>query len=235
MSNSAQDEFDALCHRQRQTSNCHPEDVSACSSDDSTTLHSDNDDDQVLTSKHEPDMPSATYHIPTTNNFNANTGPKGVIADARSFESAKKRGLRQTLQSLSNGQSPPRSYKHKKPFDFSREKTASPDNSADDDEDEFMRRWRANRLDELANISQDLRTRRQSPSQRKYGTLVTVDPSGYLDAVEKVPADTIVVVLIYDDEVCTCEDRSSTLALTTAPPQVDYKRCCRRCSADDCP
>lgn len=216
MSNSAQDEFDALCDRQRQTSNCHPEDISACSSDDSTTLHSENDDDQVFASKHEPDMPSATYHIPTTNNFNANTGPKGVIADARSFESAKKRGLRQTLQSISNGQSPPRLGKQKKPvFDFSREKSASPDSSADDDEDEFMRRWRANRLDELANISQDLRTRRQSPSQRKYGTLATVDPSGYLDAVEKVPADTIVVVLIYDDEVWTCQYRWRNLSLTT--------------------
>lgn len=203
MANSAQDEFDALCDRQRQTSNRHPEDISASSSDnDSTPFHSENDDDRTLPSKHEPDMPSATYHIPTTTNFNANTGPKGVIADARSFESAKKRSLRQTLRSYSNGQSPPRFGKQKRPaFDFSQEKSASADSSADDD-DEFMQRWRANRLIELANISQEVRTRRQSPSQRKYGALVTVDPSGYLDAVEKVPAETIVVVLIYDDEVC---------------------------------
>lgn len=64
-----------------------------------------------------------------------------------------------------------------------------------------MRQWRANRIDELARTNQDVRTRRQSPSQRRYGSLVTVDPSGYLDAVEKVHAYTTVVVLIYDDEV----------------------------------
>lgn len=204
MSNSAQDEFDALYNRQNATSSTHPEDASGSSDDDndSTTLRSVNDGDQPLSTNHTAEMPSATYHIPSTTHFDANTGPKGVIADARNFENAKKRSFRQTLQALSNCQSPPLFSKQKKPaFDFSREKSASPDISADDEEDEFMRTWRANRLDELATMSKDLRTRRQSPSQRKYGTLITVDPSGYLDAIEKVPTDTIVVVLIYDDEV----------------------------------
>ena len=50
-------------------------------------------------------------------------------------------------------------------------------------------------------MNPDIRTRRQSPSQRTYGSLVTVDPAGYLDAVEKVPTYTTVVVFIYDDEV----------------------------------
>lgn len=214
MSNSAQDEFNALYNKQNLTSTTHPEDAldSSASSDDdhddhdSTTLHSANDDDQAFNANHVPGMPLATYHIPSTAHFDANTGPKGVIADARNFESAKKRSFRQTLQALSNCQSPPLFAKQKKPaFDFSREKSASPDNSVDDEEEEFMRTWRANRLDELASMSKDLRTRRQSPSQRKYGTLAAVDPSGYLDAVEKVPTDTIVVVLIYDDEVRCAE------------------------------
>lgn len=207
MSNSAQDEFDTFYSKQNATTSTHPEDALDSSSDnDSTTLHSANDDDQTFKAKHAASMPSATYHIPTTAHFDANTGPKGVIADARNFESAKKRSFRQTLQTLSNCQSPPLFGKQKKPaFDFAREKSASPENSADDEEDEFMRTWRANRLDELATMSKDLRTRRQSPSQRKYGTLIAVDPSGYLDAVEKVPTDTIVVVLIYDDEVRCAE------------------------------
>lgn len=205
MSNSAQDEFNALYNRENATPSTHPEDVSASSDNDSTTLHSANDDDLAFDANYAAEM-SATYHIPSTAHFDANTGPKGVIADARNFESAKKRSFRQTLQALSNCQTPPLFGKQKKSaFNFSREKSASPENSADDEEDEFMRTWRANRLDELASMSKDLRTRRQSPSQRKYGTLIAVDPSGYLDAVEKVPTDTIVVVLIYDDEVWCAE------------------------------
>lgn len=204
MSNSAQDEFNALCDNKKKPTHTHPEDASTSSSDnDSTTLHSTYDDDEALSSNHSPGMPSATYQIPRTTGFTANTGPKGVIADARSFELAKKRSLRQTFHAFSNGQSPPLFGKSKKPaFDFSREKSTSPDISLDEEDDDFMRTWRANRLDELAHMSHGLqRTRRHSPSQRRYGALVAVDPSGYLDAVEKVSAETVVVVLIYDDEV----------------------------------
>lgn len=200
---TAQAEFDALYNNNRkETTRSHPEDTaSLAASDDSLTL---NDDDQTHSpSNHQysPSMPSATYTLPA-HTFDANTGPKGVIADARSFETAKKRSFRQTLQAFSNGQSALLLGGSKQKKQYEREKSASPDTSADDDEDDFMRSWRAKRLDELANMNQDLRTRRQSPSQRKYGTLLAVDPSGYLDAVEKVPSDTTVVVLIYDDEVC---------------------------------
>ena len=190
MSTSAQDELDALYkNNQERKLAGHPEDRSDSSDNDSTTLHSENDDERTLTSKSSNVMPHATTYLPTTAQFDANTGPKGVIADARSFETAKKRSFRQTLYAFSNS--------------FSREKSKSPspDLSADDEEDDFMRQWRANRLDELARNNQDVRTRRQSPSQRRYGSLVAVDPSGYLDAVEKVHAYTTVVVLIYDDEV----------------------------------
>ena len=64
-----------------------------------------------------------------------------------------------------------------------------------------MNKWRANRLDELLTMKQQESGRRRSPSKRKYGNVVTVDPVGYLDAIEKVHQDTTVVVLIYDDEV----------------------------------
>ncbi|KAL8908919.1 MAG: hypothetical protein Q9207_000495 [Kuettlingeria erythrocarpa] len=201
MPSAAQAEFDAMYDAQEKKSPSHPDEAndSSSSDNDSATIRSSNDGSS---SPPPTAVPSATYHIPSTTSFNANTGPKGVIADARSFDTAKKRSFRQTLRAYSNGElSPPLFGKSKQPtFDFSREKSPSPDVSADDDEDDFMRTWRADRLNELANMNRDVRTRRSSPSVRKYGTLVTVDPIGYLDAIEKVHADTIVIVLIYDEQ-----------------------------------
>ncbi|KAL8873707.1 MAG: hypothetical protein Q9174_000870 [Haloplaca sp. 1 TL-2023] len=206
---AAQEEFDAMYAAQEKRPSTHPEDSHLSSDDnDSTTLRSSNEENTRLpATRPSTTMPSAPYHIPSTTVFNANTGPKGVIADARSFETAKKRSFRQTLRAYSNGQlSPPLFGKAKKPaFNFTREKSSesSPEASAEEEEDDFMRTWRADRLNEMANLSQqsqDVRTRRSSPSMRKYGTLVGVDAIGYLDAIEKVHADTTVVVLIYDDQ-----------------------------------
>lgn len=198
MTNSAQDEFDSLRNGHNKSLNHRSEDISRSSSDsDSLTLHSpDHEDEPMLAAPSA--MPSAIYHIPHTTHFTANTGPKGVIADARSFDLARKRSFRQSLHAFSTGQSPP-GFARNKPArrQMSREKSTS----SEDDEDDFMRTWRATRMEELARMSSELRTRRHSPSQRKYGSLVAVDPAGYLDAVEKVPAETTVVVLIYDDEV----------------------------------
>ena len=218
MSTPAQDEFDVLySNNQDKKLNSHPEDRSDSSDNDSTTLHSANDDEQSLPSKYPAVMPVATY-LPTTTQFDANTGPKGVIADARSFETARKRSFRQTLYAFTSGEVSTVFGKNKK-NSSSREKSKSPspDISADDEEDEFMRTWRATRLDELAGMNQDVRTRRQSPSQRRYGSLVTVDPSGYLDAVEKVPAYTTVVVLIYDDEVRSLQSYFKTILTHSCP------------------
>ncbi|KAL9022726.1 MAG: hypothetical protein Q9185_000156 [Variospora sp. 1 TL-2023] len=205
MPSAAQDEFDAICNgTQEKRPATHPEDAfdSSTSDNDSTTVRFSNNEDRA-SSPSLTSMPSATYHIPNTTTFNANTGPKGVIADAKSFDIAKKRSFRQTIHAYSHGElSPPLFGKSRKPaFAFSsHEKSPSPESSADDDEDDFMRTWRANRLTELAKMNQDVRTRRSSPSMRKYGTLVAVDPIGYLDAIEKVHADTTVVVMIYDDQ-----------------------------------
>ena len=208
MSASAQDEFNAF-HNSNQSDRLksHPEDRSDSSSTsghDSSTLHSDRPDtgDETLASNASNTMPMATTYIPTSTQFDANTGPKGVIADARSFETARKRSFRRTLYAFSNTITGGGLDKEKKVM-REKSKSPSPDLSADDEEDDFMRTWRANRLEQLATQKQEIRTRRQSPSQRRYGSLVTVDPIGYLDAVEKVPSYTTVVVLIYDDQVCS--------------------------------
>ena len=213
MTTAAQEEFNALAHHQYPRP--HPEDADSVSDHDGTTLHSDHSEEppKALSPRSPNRMPTVTYTIPNNVSFSANTGPKGVIADARSFETAKKRSFRQTLQAFSNGQSPPLFGKNKKTaFDFNREKSPSPDISASDDDD-FMRTWRQNRLDELARMKGDISTKRRSPSKRKYGGLVAVDPTGYLDAVEKVASDTVVVVLIYDDQVW----RSQILSPTSYP------------------
>ena len=200
MSTSAQDEFDALYNNntnQGQKYSGHPDDRSDSSDDDSITLNSGNEDEQTLASATSSEMPTATTYLPTTTQFDANTGPKGVIADARSFEIAKKRSFRQTIYAFSND------IVNNKKISFTQEKSKSPspDVSENDEDDDFMRTWREKRLGELASSSQGVRTRRQSPSQRRYGSLVTVDPIGYLDAIEKVATYTTVVVFIYDDEV----------------------------------
>ncbi|KKY27928.1 putative phosducin family protein [Phaeomoniella chlamydospora] len=136
---------------------------------------------------------TSTYTLPSTL-FDANTGPKGVIADAHAFEKARKKSFRRTLMNMTYNALP-------KQKSSSTKASNSPDQSGsegDHDEEEFMRKWRENRLQELQSgvASQ----RRASPSKRRYGSLDDVDANGYLDAVEKLPSDTIVVVCIYDPE-----------------------------------
>jgi hypothetical protein len=209
---AAQDEVDALFAKQRTRQTAHPEDShnlsdhSSPSSDtENTPLYSSDEDEKHSRSQtRKPSMPSAVYHLPSSTVFDANTGPKGVIADAKSFDRARKRSFRQTFNAFSQGLSdavfgekaksptPPRS----------REKSMTPDHSGDEDDAEFMRIWRENRMNEMqATKGHDHRTRRLSPSKRRYGAVVTVDPLGYLDSIERVAAETIVVVMIYDGQV----------------------------------
>jgi len=151
-----------------------------------------------------------TYHLPTQTHF-ANTGPKGVIADAQSFARAKQTTFRQRIASFANnltssrpGQTGTSRADKRKTFSASPKSNSSDSDSlglSDDEADsDFMKTWRANRLQELASQSQSQQNplRKQWPSQRTWGTFLEVDADGYLDAIEKVPADTMVVVMIYD-------------------------------------
>lgn len=137
---------------------------------------------------------AAPIHIPNTF-FEANTGPKGVIADAQAFDRAKKRSLRNTFMQLTSGS--PFQNKSKNDKKVS-EKSSS---NSEDDDDEFMEKWRQNRLEEMRNASSHPHKRRQSPGKRKWGFFKEVDANGYLDVVEKSTTDTVVVVCIYDPEV----------------------------------
>jgi hypothetical protein len=117
------------------------------------------------------------------------TGVKGVIADARSFEEARRVGRSSSVRTS-------------KPTKATVEEETKSDASMSDDE-AFLDRWRQQRRLEL-QVGSDIRTRRTSPSVRRYGRFDEVDALGYLDAIEKVARDTVVVVFVYDAQVCLC-------------------------------
>jgi len=183
---AAQDEYDNL-FRDKDRVSRHPEDAATLSEDSEpespadTYPEKDSEDDEP----HVDNMRS-NYYLPSIRS-QANTGPKGVIADAHAFEQAKR----------------------DQKFTFMRSKDAAPSNyrttyndeksSEEEGEEGFMQRWRQSRLKELQRTGRRIRSRTSSPSKRLYGSLITVDGDGYLDAIEKVPADTVVVVFIYDD------------------------------------
>ncbi|KAJ5874278.1 uncharacterized protein N7529_002708 [Penicillium soppii] len=202
MSSAAQEEFNQLVNSNRERHSTHPEDRSYHDHDSSDEAHFSDSEPTDYTRNNrnrktsdssdedeEPDnMVSSrapTYHIPNTV-FEANTGPKGVIADAQAFERARKKSFRRTLLSHSSG-------------------------SDDDDEARFLRKWRASRMHELQNRN----SRRPSPRGRRFGSVETVDAVGYLDAIEKVTSETVVVVCIYDhqsDESAIVEECLVTIA-----------------------
>lgn len=130
------------------------------------------------------------------------TGVKGVIADARSFENARKsskwgekmRNARKSVVGLTS----------MKMTSSSDSKSGDSDeHSGEEDEEHFLRQWRESRRRELESEERSrVRNRRTSPSMRTYGRFEEVDALGYLDAIEKVSRDTTVVVFVYDHEVC---------------------------------
>lgn len=206
---SAQEEFDQLVQNNRAHTSSHPEDR-----DDSPHFSDDNDSPtspsrnlrqrRVIDSSDEDEdstdnMVSSrgNYHVPNTV-FEANTGPKGVIADAQAFERARKKSFRKTLLSVAGFDSNGPAFGSKSTRDET--STSAPEGSSgsEDDEERFMRKWRASRMQELQNRGM----RRPSPRGRRFGSVETVDAVGYLDAIEKVTSDTVVVVCLYDPQVC---------------------------------
>ncbi|PGG98015.1 hypothetical protein AJ79_09007 [Helicocarpus griseus UAMH5409] len=195
---AAQDEVDRLFN-QKEKASCHPEDRRASDNDSNLSL---SEDDESLTYVHsdaETDTShtmiskDSGYHLPTTV-FQANTGPKGVIADAQSYERAKKRSFRRTIMNVAGlDYSTYNSSNEQKNAQQPKEPSSSPD---ENDDEKFMRKWREARMQELERRNK----RRPSPSKRRYGTVEVVNADGYLDAIEKVTPDTVVVVCIYDPE-----------------------------------
>lgn len=205
VSSAAQDEFNEL-FRDKDTDTRHPEDRdndSDVSEPESPGAAADYF--EKIDTDDELEIPAdmrANYYMPNRRS-EANTGPKGVIADAQAFEQAKKQARRFTWKK----NSPPASYTVSAYHD---EKASS-----DDDVDEgFMRQWREARLKELQNVGEKMRSRTNSPSRRLYGTMPLVDGEGYLDAVDKTASGTTVVVFIYNTDVSTRNPYCSDPLLT---------------------
>lgn len=217
MSSAAQDEFNQLLHNSKVKYSSHPEDRGRASSPSDTEDQEDPPTNPLSDSDSENDTMrsrTATYHVPNTV-FDANTGPKGVIADAQAFERARKQSHRRTLGGLVSDDTTPLNY-------------SSPprDGAKDEDEEGFMRRWRESRMHQL----QGRNMRRSSPRRKRFGGVDTVDAAGYLDAIEQVTADTVVVVCVYDPEVCS----TFSLAISLSVLAADYSQSSASGIVEDC-
>ncbi|GKU03786.1 phosducin [Fusarium langsethiae] len=149
------------------------------------------------------------------------TGVKGVIADARNYEAARKNKWRHRVRTARNSifgieSAPPA----KSDSDSSED-----DAKSDADEEAFLAEWRESRRRELeSEASRSIRNnRRTSPSVRIYGRLDEVDALGYLDAIEKVGRETTVVVFVYDHECeVSATIEQALMPIVKANPEVHF-------------
>ena len=199
---AAQEEFDSIISRSQQAGREdaeHPDDREDYAHDrgddelDEETELTQRRIDEIMRTPTPTARGGTRLHLPPREfDMGRTTGVKGVIADARSFQEARFAGS----NSVRRAQGQQRASQ----VLISRDEEGR--SSASEDEDGFVERWRAQRRLELQQKGSDIRTRRTSPSVRRYGRLDEVDALGYLDAIEKVGRDTVVVVFVYDAEVC---------------------------------
>ena len=223
---AAQNEFNELM-RDKETRTRHPEDDD--SDDAQSFLHLSDDDATPPASRAasddeapRPSMSSARSTIPRTR-YGANTGPKGVISDAQDYRDSQRQhraSLRTQASQAQRG-----ANLQDKPIAEKLEESDGEDDDLDDDlDDDFMQRWRRGRLQELQNGRRDSQMHNRGRDRRVWGKLVAVDGEGYLEAIEKSPLDTVVVVYIYDSYV-----RIPTLILILSREEgekVDWKIVC---------
>ncbi|KAK4460527.1 thioredoxin-like protein [Cladorrhinum samala] len=221
----AQEEFAAFLDKNSRDSldDIHPEDRHDVARE--RAEHSEDEEDEYLAQKIDeamrmPTMDAQTsLRLPPAEFDNGHsTGVKGVIADARSYETARRttwkdkaRAVRRSVFGLEGAR---------------QMSTSDSDGSGaeDPDEEEFIQRWRESRRRELEQESRTpVRNRRTSPSVRMYGRLEEVDALGYLDAIEKVGRETHVVVFVYDHECqVSAAIEGALVPLVTQYPAVRF-------------
>jgi hypothetical protein len=219
-STAAKDEFDALFKSANNFGRSHPEDhaeASASSSADEgqqrqdgkllspfksirnkrVSHDSDDSDDSLSHSRAGSAMRRGVY-IPKTRS-DANTGPKGVIADAQAFEAARRAALMSAPVKNgavgSNATSIAPAYKLTSYNADGFEGETEDDDLLDED---FKEKWQQKRREEYAA---GRRRAGNNVRGRKWGTLEDVDSVGFLNACDNSGSNTMVVVYIYDDEV----------------------------------
>jgi hypothetical protein len=205
----AQEEFAAFLDKNNRSDldGIDPEDRNAAArgSDDE---HSEDEEDRYRASQIDAAMrmPTMDAHAeirlpPAEFDRGRSTGVKGVIADARSYETARQSKWKERVRSAR------RSVFGLDSSAARQNRSSEPDSDGsgpeDPDEAAFLEQWRESRRRELEQESRNpVRNRRTSPSIRLYGRFDHVDALGYLDAIEKVGRETVVVVFVYDSDVC---------------------------------
>jgi len=200
----AEEEFAAFLDKNNRSDldGIHPEDRNAARESDDE--RSEDEEDRYRESQIDAAMRMSTRDSqseirlpPAEFDRGRSTGVKGVIADARSYETARQskwreraRAARRSVFGLDSGRR-------------ARSSDLDSDGSGAEDPNEaaFLEQWRESRRRELEEESRNpVRNRRTSPSIRLYGRFDHVDALGYLDAIEKVGRETVVVVFVYDHE-----------------------------------
>jgi len=141
------------------------------------------------------------YTIPKGNiGRYGNTGPKGVIADARAAE----REMFERKRAMIAASRAKRIQNHE-PEDTGRKWHEDEDLDEEDGADEeFMEQWRQKRMGELETANANGTIGASAYGKRRgHGRVEVVDALGYLDAIEESPRGVVVVVFISDDEVRT--------------------------------
>lgn len=204
---AAQDEFNDLVARQAERTTTHPEDRNDpdLRPEEDVTEEDAFRNAQIDAAMRAPSNDRVALKLPPASfDQGRTTGVKGVIADARSYETARRskwksrvQAARQSIFGLDAARRPAAGSRTSSTD--SEEDRAS---GSDQDEDSFLSQWRESRRRELeVDINKSVRSRRTSPSVREYGRLEEADALGYLDAIEKVSRETTVVVFVYDSEV----------------------------------
>ncbi|XP_013417350.1 phosducin-like protein isoform X1 [Lingula anatina] len=147
-----------------------------------------------------------------------NTGPKGVINDWRRFKQleAEKREEqdREKLELLKKLSITCRSH-----LDDDKEKKKDEDfmsqlEELEDMEDEFIKEYRQRRIEEMRKAVQAL---------PKFGKVVELDASSYVESIDKEHPSTTVIVHIYEESVAACEAMNGCLmCLATEYPTVKF-------------
>lgn len=161
------------------------------------------------------------------------TGVKGVIADARAYENARRskwrsrvHAARRSVFGLDSVTAAADHPPHQQHTGGSSSGADSEGSGAEEDRDEesFLQQWRESRRRELELEGfKALRTRRTSPSARMFGRFDEVDALGYLDAIEKVGRETVVVVFVYDQEsIVSASVESALKPLVASHPAIHF-------------
>lgn len=199
----AQEEFARIINGADETSLPHPEDRHDSDDLDDPTEEDEYRNAQISAAMRMPTLdsrPSRGAEIklpPASFDSGRSTGVKGVIADARSYEAARRSRFKDAVRTARQSVFGPGETAR-----LRGRSESDTEGEVSGDEEEFLRQWRESRKRELESEARGaVRNRRTSPSVRLFGRFDEVDALGYLDAIEKVGRDTVVVVFVHDREV----------------------------------